>query len=160
MKVLMNCNSSAFQAPGGGEILLLKNREYLIKKGLKIKLFNQWKDKLTDYDLLHNFGLSNNCYDLINTAYNKRVPIAITPIYAWPSLKSETALPDGDNDGMPDAWEKKNGLNNTDGTDAQGYNLNKEYTNIETYLNSRFRNLRHYRGFKEEKLSFILHNKY
>ncbi len=87
MKVLMNCNNSAFQAPGGGEILLLKNREYLIKKGVKIKLFDQWKDKLTDYGLLHNFGLSNNCYDLINAAYNKKVPVAITPVYSWPSLR-------------------------------------------------------------------------
>ena len=36
---------------------------------------------------MHNFGLSNNCYDLINAAYNKKVPIAITPVYSWPSLR-------------------------------------------------------------------------
>ena len=50
-------------------------------------IFVSMKDKLTDYDLLHNFGLSNNCYDLINAAYNKKVPIAVTPIYSWPSLR-------------------------------------------------------------------------
>ncbi len=87
MKVLMNCNNSAFQAPGGGEILLLKTREFLIKKGINIKLFDQWNDKLQDYDILHNFGLSSNCYDLIKAAYNKKVPVAITPIYSWPSLR-------------------------------------------------------------------------
>ncbi|MEK6932734.1 MAG: glycosyltransferase [Nanoarchaeota archaeon] len=87
MKVLFNCNNSAFQAPGGGEILLLKTREYLLKQKIKVKLFNQWEDKLTDHNILHNFGLSSNCYDLINTAYNKKVPVAITPIYSWPSMK-------------------------------------------------------------------------
>src|SRR3989338_1033022 len=87
MKILFNSNNNGFQAPGGGEILLLKTKEFLTKKGVKIKLFDQWSDKLTDYDILHNFGLSNNCYDLINVASNKKVPIVITPIYAWQSLK-------------------------------------------------------------------------
>jgi len=87
MKILFNCNNTGFQAPGGGEILLLKTREFLMKKGFKIKLFNHWEDKLNDYDILHNFGLSNNCYDLINVAYNKKIPIFITPIYSWPSLR-------------------------------------------------------------------------
>lgn len=86
MKILFNCNNSAFQAPGGGEILLLKTREFLIKNKINVKLFSQWEDKLEDYDLLHNFGLSNNCYNLVNLAYNKKVPLAITPIYSWPSL--------------------------------------------------------------------------
>lgn len=87
MKVLFNCNNSTFQAPGGGEVLLLKTKEFLVKKNIKIKLFDQWNDKLQDYDILHNFGLSNNCYDLINAAYNKKVPIFITPVYSWPSLR-------------------------------------------------------------------------
>lgn len=87
MKVLFNSNNSGFQAPGGGEVLLLKTREALTKKGIKIKLYDQWKDKLEDYDILHNFGLSNNCYDVINAAHAKKVPIAITSIYAWPSVR-------------------------------------------------------------------------
>ena len=87
MKILFNSNNSGFQAPGGGEILLLKTKEFLEKKGIKIKLFDQWYDKISDYDIFHNFGLSNNCYDIINAAYNKKVPIAITPIYAWPSVR-------------------------------------------------------------------------
>ena len=80
----MSCNNSAFQAPGGGEILLLKTMEFLIKQGVNVKLFDQWHDKLQDYDILHNYGLSNNCYDLIKVAHNKKVPVAITPVYSWP----------------------------------------------------------------------------
>ena len=86
MKILFNCNTTAFQSPGGGEILLSKTMEYLKKNNAKVKLFNKWEDKVEDYDLLHNFGLSNNCYDLINYTHNK-IPIAVTTIYSWPSLK-------------------------------------------------------------------------
>ena len=57
-------------------------------------------------------------------------------INAWPVLKSLPAPKDSDNDGLPDEWEKKNGLNPNDGSDASGYKLDKNYTNIEVYINS------------------------
>ena len=57
-------------------------------------------------------------------------------VNAWPSLKSLPAPADSDKDGMPDEWEKKNGLNPNDAGDAAGYKLDKNYTNIEVYLNS------------------------
>lgn len=57
-------------------------------------------------------------------------------VNAWPLLKTTDVLPDSDQDGMPDAWEKKNGLNAADGTDANASGLIKGYTNIEVYLNS------------------------
>jgi len=56
-------------------------------------------------------------------------------VNAWPVLKSTTASTDGDKDGMPDDWEKKNGLNPADAADAAGYKLNKQFTNVEVYLN-------------------------
>lgn len=43
---------------------------------------------------------------------------------------------DSDNDGMPDIWEVNNNLNPKDPSDAAMYNLNKQYTNIEVYINS------------------------
>jgi pectate lyase len=55
---------------------------------------------------------------------------------AWPVLKSEPALTDTDKDGMPDEWEKKNGLNANDAADASQYKLHQQYTNIEVYINS------------------------
>jgi len=57
-------------------------------------------------------------------------------VNAWPALKSFPAPGDADADGMPDAWEKKNGLNPNDGNDASSYKLSKQYTNIEVYINS------------------------
>lgn len=45
---------------------------------------------------------------------------------------------DTDEDGIPDAWEKANGLNPNDPTDANTYTLDPKhyYTNIEVYANS------------------------
>lgn len=55
---------------------------------------------------------------------------------AWPTLKSLPALKDSDSDGMPDDWERKNGLNPNDPSDASAYKIDKYYTNIEAYINS------------------------
>lgn len=57
-------------------------------------------------------------------------------INAWPTLKSLPAPKDSDNDGMPDVWEIKNGLNPNDASDAAIFKLSKSYTNIEVYINS------------------------
>ncbi|HWJ29271.1 MAG TPA: hypothetical protein VNS32_22215, partial [Flavisolibacter sp.] len=57
-------------------------------------------------------------------------------VNAWPTLQSSPAPKDSDGDGMPDEWEKKNGLNANDASDASTIRLHKFYTNIEVYLNS------------------------
>lgn len=54
----------------------------------------------------------------------------------WPELKSKTAPKDTDQDGMPDAWEEKHGLDKNHPDDR---NLDQDkdgYTNLEEYLNS------------------------
>ena len=53
----------------------------------------------------------------------------------WPALKTANAPQDTDHDGMPDQWEKKNGLNPNDGSDR---NMIAEdgYTMLEKYINS------------------------
>jgi hypothetical protein len=56
-------------------------------------------------------------------------------VNAWPALKSLPALPDKDQDGMPDDWEAANKLNPADAGDAAVYTLDKQYTNVEVYIN-------------------------
>ena len=55
---------------------------------------------------------------------------------AWPALRSASAPPDSDDDGMPDEWEKKNKLNPDDDGDASMKSLHTYFTNIEVYINS------------------------
>ncbi|MCJ8210831.1 pectate lyase [Mucilaginibacter sp. RS28] len=54
----------------------------------------------------------------------------------WPELKTLPTPADQDQDGIPDDWEKQHGLNPANSADAAGYNLDKQYTNLEVYLNS------------------------
>jgi len=53
----------------------------------------------------------------------------------WPELKSGTPPVDSDGDGMPDAWERRHGLNPHDPTDGAGDRDQDGYTNLEEYLN-------------------------
>lgn len=53
----------------------------------------------------------------------------------WPAYKSKRRPADSDNDGMPDWWEKKFGLNPKDPSDAALDKDGDGYTNIEEYLN-------------------------
>jgi pectate lyase len=54
----------------------------------------------------------------------------------WPALKSKVAPVDSDDDGMPDWWERRHGLNPHDPADGATDKNNDGYTNLEEYLNS------------------------
>ncbi|MFA9389877.1 MAG: polysaccharide lyase family 1 protein [Prolixibacteraceae bacterium] len=54
---------------------------------------------------------------------------------AWPYLKTANPLIDTDKDGLPDDWEKSKHLN-PNFRDNNEFTLNKNYTNIEVYINS------------------------
>lgn len=53
----------------------------------------------------------------------------------WPELSQDTPLKDSDNDGMPDDWERDNGLNPNDANDGKTVKEDG-FTNLEHYLNS------------------------
>lgn len=59
----------------------------------------------------------------------------VSQVGGYPDYKG-TPYKDADNDGMPDEWEKKQGLNPNNAADASADKDNDGYTNIEEYLNS------------------------
>jgi len=54
----------------------------------------------------------------------------------WPLLQQFDPPVDSDKDGMPDSWEKDNKLDFNDPADGNAFTLDKNYTNLEVYLNS------------------------
>jgi hypothetical protein len=52
----------------------------------------------------------------------------------YPEVKRPTGW-DSDGDGIPDAWEKRNGLNPGDAADRNGDRDGDGFTNLEEYLN-------------------------
>ncbi len=52
-----------------------------------------------------------------------------------PTIENVKMKTDTDGDGIPDDWEKKNGLDPKNAADGNAYKLNKHYTNIEMYIN-------------------------
>ncbi|RZK38405.1 MAG: polysaccharide lyase, partial [Pedobacter sp.] len=71
---------------------------------------------------------------LTDDSYKKGIITDISQVGGYPEYKG-TPYVDTDKDGIPDAWELKNGLNPKDGSDSA--KLSKSgYSNIELYLNS------------------------
>jgi pectate lyase len=54
----------------------------------------------------------------------------------WPELAAGTPWRDGDRDGMPDDWERAQGLNPADASDGVADKDGDGYTNLEEWLNS------------------------
>lgn len=86
MKVLFVSYPASFQNVGGGEILLLKLKEYVQKAGLEVKLFDMWNDRVENFDILHVFGSVKDCLGLVHVAKSRKVKIAITPLF-WSSWR-------------------------------------------------------------------------
>lgn len=51
-----------------------------------------------------------------------------------PVLQTAEAPRDSDEDGIPDRWERRHGLNPTDAADGNACTLHPQYTNLEVYL--------------------------
>lgn len=68
-------------------------------------------------------------------SYKNGIITDVSQVGGYPEYKG-TPYKDSDKDGMPDAWESKNGLNPNNASDASGDRDNDGYTNIEEYLNS------------------------
>ncbi|MDD5218790.1 MAG: glycosyltransferase family 4 protein [Candidatus Omnitrophica bacterium] len=85
MKIAFYVYPIAFQSPGGGEIVLLKTKEYLAKEGVDVKLFDPWTDKFSDFDILHTFGSVKDCLRVMEAAQAAGTKNFLSSIcwYSW-----------------------------------------------------------------------------
>lgn len=67
-------------------------------------------------------------------SYKYGIITDIAQVGGYPEYSGESYT-DSDNDGMPDKWEEKYGLNAMDSSDANGDINGDGYTNIEKYIN-------------------------
>ena len=59
MKVLFDTYKFAMQNPGGGEMIIHQLREKLLNRGIHVDLFDKWTHKVSDYDIVHYFSISD-----------------------------------------------------------------------------------------------------
>lgn len=76
-----------------------------------------------------------NTQKITDKSVNTGIIDSPSDVGGWPNLKSKPAPVDSDRDGMPDTWEKTNGLNPNDANDGNKKDADG-YTMLEKYLNS------------------------
>jgi glycosyltransferase involved in cell wall biosynthesis len=78
--VLYHAPSTAFQSPGGGENQLIQTGRYLEARGVSIRPFVPWTDRIEHASLLHLFGMSFEGLQLARVARAKGIPVVLSPI--------------------------------------------------------------------------------
>lgn len=85
--VLVHAPSTAFQAPGGGENQLVQTARHLESRGVEVRLFSPWIDRLENYRLVHLFGMSREGLELAKVARRRGIPVVLSPI-CWLERKA------------------------------------------------------------------------
>jgi hypothetical protein len=139
-----NDNYSAIKYIGGGKYLSTSREAWELPAEVVFgedKPVTQSASDAYDLVLLHA-GASKSrdaCDDrIIKEVKNGtgKIPDSQNEVGGWPRLKSDPAPKDSDKDGMPDKWEKVNGLDPKNPEDRNG-DLDKDgFTNLEEYMNS------------------------
>lgn len=81
MRVAIACPAHVYQYSGGGEVLLDKTFSYIQKLGIEVRLFDPWKDKIDQFDIVHYFGIGYFNYEFLRTVGRKNTKLILTPIF-------------------------------------------------------------------------------
>lgn len=86
LKILFNTSPGAFSSWGGGEIQMLETKKELEKMGHEVKILEKenYQVDWESFDIFHNFNIHRNCWQYVQEAMKKNLPIAVSTIY-WPS---------------------------------------------------------------------------
>lgn len=104
MKVLFATYPMAFHTPGGGEIQLLAYRDHLPQSGVDVTLFDLWKPRFGEHDLVHFFSCVGGSGHFCNFVKGLGKPLVITSslwitdetkhLYPVDEIRSQLALAD------------------------------------------------------------------
>ncbi|OJA26971.1 glycosyltransferase [Burkholderia ubonensis] len=104
MKVLFATYPMAFHTPGGGEIQLLAYRKHLPAHGVDVTLFDQWKPRFLEHDLVHFFSCIGGSIHFCHFVKQLGLPLVvssslwITPetrhLYPVDEIRAQLALAD------------------------------------------------------------------
>jgi glycosyltransferase involved in cell wall biosynthesis len=81
MRILIDSYNNVTQnASGGVQIRIQKHVNVLKGKGFDCKLFDKWTDKISDYNILHIFKVTNESYSEICYAKSLKIPVVVSSI--------------------------------------------------------------------------------
>ncbi|MBU7437401.1 glycosyltransferase family 4 protein [Paraburkholderia fungorum] len=78
MKVLFATYPMAFHTPGGGEIQLLAYEKHLPEHGVEVTLFDQWKPRFLEHDLVHFFSCVGGSVHLCHFVKQLGLPLVVS----------------------------------------------------------------------------------
>jgi glycosyltransferase involved in cell wall biosynthesis len=82
MKISIYCYPTIGQQIGGLQNQIANTLSTLVTKGIDVKPFDTWNDKLDDFDILHVFSLADlSSLNLIRLAKNKGKKVVISTVY-------------------------------------------------------------------------------
>ena len=85
-KVLYITHQLANSYYGGAETQMLKTMDQINSSasGFQVKLFDQWNDRLEDFDVVHFFNpraFPSECYSMANFAKERGIVVVVSPVF-------------------------------------------------------------------------------
>lgn len=82
MKVCLATYQAVMLLKGGPRTQILQSKAELEKLGVRVALFNSWKEfRATEFDVVHFFGANVGTYHLAREIYKLGIPIVLSPIF-------------------------------------------------------------------------------
>ncbi|KVD39639.1 glycosyltransferase family 4 protein [Burkholderia ubonensis] len=78
MRVLFATYPMAFHTPGGGEIQLLAYRDHLAQHDVEVSLFDPWKPRFLEHDLVHFFSCVGGSVHFCHFVKQLGLPLVIS----------------------------------------------------------------------------------
>lgn len=93
MKILYYTYPWAFDCPGGGERQLMVYRDYLVKSGIQVNLFDMWTPQFNNASIFHLFSAMPSTVEVAGYAKQKGLKLVISP-NLWVTRATKSQYPE------------------------------------------------------------------